>query len=267
MSARGIKVNHDGNAGISYASWEATDFIDPAAEDFSICGWMRIKGASTGSNNEGQTPFSIPGDAADFFNFGGVEIHASDANAGTPWSMVGRQYNGGSIDDTNFTTTFATDEDWFVAMVWDVTADQATWYFAKDGDVALTTVAGATGRTWNGHAWQGIFFGATSGANDKGANVELTNWKAWRALLSSADVLSEMKSELPVTHTGDKFGHWKMTDSSDLADYSGNGRDLTATGTVTSGTMDPQDIIAEPAEVSDAAFTNIESPNLSGGLQ
>lgn len=240
MTARGIKVNHNGDT-IAYAAWVSSNFLDPQTQDFSASIWVRVKGASSGSDGEGHTVFNMPADI-DFYGNGGLQLFSNDATAASPWSFRGRLY-AAALDDQNLTTVAATNEDWFLAFTWDATADQATWYYAKDGDSSLTSIQSAAAFAWGGRLLDGVYLGGTILAgNHKGSNVELTNCKFWvGGALSNAEHFTEMNSEA-VMRTTNLFAHWKLASAADLNDYSGNGRDLTITGSVTSGTMDPVDL-------------------------
>lgn len=75
-----------------------------------------------------------------------------------------------------------------------------------------------------------------SGAN--GADVAY--WRVWSAALSPAELTAERASPTPV-RTADLWAHWPLTVHTDLTDASGNGRHLSATGTLETASNPPVD--------------------------
>lgn len=79
-----------------------------------------------------------------------------------------------------------------------------------------------------------------------------TNWfngrvayiKMWTATLDASEILAESNSFLPV-RTSNLYGDWRLPTHTDLTDSSGNGRTLTANGTLTTEAGPPRTMIAD----------------------
>lgn len=246
MTARGIKVNHDGTT-VAGMTLSATDFVNTDSQDATFSGWFTIRGAASGNAGSGQVPFGITC-GVDYGVNGGIIVEATDPTGGTPWSERGRMNRGGATDDVSFTPDFAQDELWFWCLVWSGSTgtDQATWYWAKDQAVSLTSGTGASGwQMFGANQPDNIYLGYIADPGlAHGSNLELTNVKIWiGTALTSTQVLAEMKNEAAQV-TSNLYAHWKLASAADTLDYSGNSRTLTTTGTVTDGTMDPVDIRA-----------------------
>jgi len=238
MTARGIKTNWASPAGAggnAYADYTAAS-INTAGTDLVVTGWMRIKGTIAGSLR-GQVPFHIYdeiGTGAMFFDGG---------SASSPFNEGMKVFSAGETTYGSFAP--ATNEDWFYVIKWQSSTGTWTAYAAKDGAASVGSASSsAVGRattTITSLRLAGVTF-----TFDWGSNVEVTNVKVWTGAAAyttfdATALFAEMNSEMPVITSG-LYAHWKLASASDLVDYSGNSRTLTATGTVTDGSMDPVDI-------------------------
>lgn len=243
MSARGVTVNHNGST-LAGAHWTSANFLSPEVADFSFCMWVQINGVSIGSNTDGHVAVCFPANSAAFYGSGGFDIYTTTATSASPWTFTGRIHNGGGVDDESM-ASMATSENWFLAMSWDNGTQTATWYWAKDGDVALNTTTGTRTMTASQNL-DGVRFGALPEGDNAGSRLTFTCARLWSEATSSADFLDEMKSAT-VVHGTNLHSFWPLLNAADTSDASGNGHTLTMVGSVTDGTMDPADIATAPA--------------------
>lgn len=75
--------------------------------------------------------------------------------------------------------------------------------------------------------------------------ADIAYWRVWSAALSPAELTAERASPTPV-RTADLWAHWPLTVHTDLTDASGNGRHLSATGTLETASNPPVDAEPEP---------------------
>jgi len=238
MSARGIRVNNNG-ATLSGAVWTSADFLSLETHDCAICLWVSMAGVAGGSNTDGQFVFALCASALGLYVSGGIDVYATDANSASPFTMVGRVHNGGGVDDKSV-GSMATGENWFVAMSWSQATQIASFFWAKDGDPALSTIT-ATRAMSGSQNLDSIAFGYIPEGDNAGSNLTFTAARFWPDhTLNSAGFLAEMKSATIVDTTG-SYSSWPMLNAADTSDTHG-GRTLTITGSPTDGTMDPADI-------------------------
>lgn len=94
-----------------------------------------------------------------------------------------------------------------------------------NGTLALSVTASVSGR---GTA-TGFIFGGTTGW----LNGRITTAIIWSTALSSGEIATQRASGPAVVQRANLWGEWYLTGVSDLADRSGNGRDLIADGGLT----------------------------------
>lgn len=247
MTARGIKVNHDGST-LAYAKWTGASFMAFASDSIVVSGWVRIKGVSSGSNADGHSLFIIPKDTTGQDNGPCFYAHAPTSTSASPWTYRGTITDNSTWNEPNLGSQ-ATNEDWYIAMAYDGTGHNAIWYYGIDQAGSLTNTTTGSGLAFGGNTAGGILLGGCPGGVNRGANIELTNVKVWLGGTCYADftassgawLYDEMNSE-SVVHTSNLHSHWKLASSSDLTDYSGNSHTLVLTGAVTDGSMDPVDL-------------------------
>ena len=246
MTARGIKINVVDASAPTYVGLDnlsGADRFDYSNTEVTVCGWMAIKGSKGGGTPGGQifAYMSVIG-TAEF-----TIIRANDADESSPpnyneilrYSTNGAPGTGNDVGATG--NSVAINENYFYGWTWDSALRQFVFYYVKDGNT-INSVSSGTGLDVIGIK-DTFRLGANSTTN--GSNVEITNVKVWKRKLTSTEIDNERKS-LNVVGSSGIYGHWKLPSSSDLTDSSGNGRTLTAVGTITSGSMDPVDIQTPP---------------------
>jgi len=249
MSARGIYMNNLVGCYVGTTMSGANRF-DLMTEDHAACVWVRVKGPSGGSNSVGNPVLAVVSTTWVPDHGANARVVSTDSRYGaSPWVQAGYSQIGTGADTNNGDTgdAVATDEDWFWFVSYKYSTGVFTFMYGKDGAGALTTFnSGAY--TFTDSRIDEIGFGGSTLINDQYSNVEVTCARAWKRAFSAAEALAEMKSATPVkisTSAPDfLWGSWPLTSTTDLADTSGNGRDLTRTGTSVNGTMDPVDIQA-----------------------
>ena len=257
MSARGVYCAATADS-LTYVA--PSQLFTPLSDDFAICGWHRIHGTVS----------------VNFVsNFVGLRIYRSghstqgayfvgDSN-GTPTSspfpmMVWGTGNAGSPSNAA-TTNYSTGQDWFECIVYSHATDLYTYYYGLDGATSLTSIT-SVGTTNHDTPIDTVSLCGDISLGGPGTpNGEMTNVKAWAgtniaSTFNAAAFLAEMKRVDPVI-SANLYAHWKLANSSDLTDYSGNGRTLTANGSVTNGSMNPLDLIqAKPITISKLRITH-----------
>ena len=66
----------------------------------------------------------------------------------------------------------------------------------------------------------------------------MTQFRVWQTALTDGEIVAEMNSAT-VVKTANLWANWILANSSDNADHSGNSRDLTFAGGITTGADDP----------------------------
>jgi len=246
--ARGIYFQ---NIGDSATYTDAGGLFTYASQDFVLCGWHRIHGP-LGAENFLQNFHGIGfGKSASQTYRGGNFCCDADPRT-SPFAMVTYSVGnaGGSFTET--VTNFATGEDWFEAIVFNHSTQLFTYYWAKDGAGSLSSVSN-TQTTFDNPMTVIVLGGSLNSGSNQVPESEITNVKAWvgASIASNFDataLFNEMNSETPVT-TGagiTNYAWWKLANSTDLADSSGNGRTLTGNGSLQNGSMDPVDLQTPP---------------------
>ncbi|MEI5100300.1 LamG-like jellyroll fold domain-containing protein [Streptomyces sp. PmtG] len=110
------------------------------------------------------------------------------------------------------------------------------------GKIYIATVGGAT-EVDSGTVGVGTADGITLGGRAPGDSGEAFNGRlayvrVWTAELTQTDIEAEWASTIPVRTAG-LWADWPLTDSTDLTDHSGNGRNLSAGTTAVSTEDDP----------------------------
>lgn len=80
-----------------------------------------------------------------------------------------------------------------------------------------------------------IEFGGFSTSNYSAANIDIAYIRVYDAALSDAEIAVERNSATPV-RTTNLWSNWRLENSTDLADTSGNNRNLSSSGTLTNAT-------------------------------
>jgi hypothetical protein len=243
MSARGFRVDHDGNPE-AFASWQSTNFLDPNTDSFVLCGWVRLKGpCGSAGNAQGHIVFAMPFTASDFDAGSGFIMLCDTSKAAGPWQMAGSISNNATWNAGDL-GLFAQDTDYFWAIVYDGVGHNAVWYWAVDGAGSLSSATyGSAIGSFGVSKFDGIWLGSDNvGAIERGANMEITDVKFWMGrTMTSGQLFSEMNSDT-VVDASSIHSRWPLANSSDTSDSTGNGHTLTFSGTVTNGVMDPTDI-------------------------
>src|SRR3546814_9767414 len=99
------------------------------------------------------------------------------------------------------------------------------------------------------------------GNTDRANNTRVAYARLHAAVLTPTQIDAEAVSATPVI-TANLWASWPLTVHTDLTDHSGNGRDFTAVGTL-STEADPSDVVALPAPtVSSIARTEEHTSEL-----
>lgn len=242
MSAAGIRVNWDG-AGASYAGIvvAGANRFDFTNEDFTITGWMAIKGdkPGTSSSSEGQVFCWVADAGVTGAHFRVRAIDSDNTFEHSPWEIVCR-YMDTSFAQADVGTTgdvVATDEAWFYAVTWNHSTQALTYYRVKDGQTLASSSASGLSLLAN---LDTIRLGAND-STTRGGNLEIRTTGVWKRLHNSTEIDAQRHSATPVISSG-LWAFWPLASAADTSDSSGNGRTLTMTGTVTDGAMDPVDL-------------------------
>lgn len=250
MSARGARLT----TASDYLTYiPGGTIFDKTTTDVVVCGWMRIRAGLAAENFVGNwNPIYLGDNNANH----GIYVcqHRGDDPrvAANPYQMQVAGYAGaGSVQESDINLA-AIDEDWFYAFVYNHGTNGndcvVTYYYAKDQDSGLTVSTAIDGTNYD--VFSALKFGARGDwTGGQITNGDLTNMKVWSGAAiastftasSGAALFTEMNSESPVITSG-LYGHWKLASGSDLLDYSGNSRTLTAVGSITDGIMDPVDL-------------------------
>jgi hypothetical protein len=242
----GIAVDHDGNPEAG-AFWLSNNFLNPLTHSFIIGGWVRLDGACGSSgNNQGHVVFAIPRDSANYDNQSGFTLYCGASKGSSPFSMLGEVSNNATWNDATV-GPFTTGTNYYVAMVWDAVAMNATWYWRADGEGTMhSATAGSALTTFSGGSMDGLWLATDNGGViERGSHLSMRNWRAWKVLgvstLGSTELMAESHSPTPVI-TANLHANYPLGSHTDLEDTSGNGRDLTLIGSVTDANMDPADL-------------------------
>lgn len=242
--ARGIHVSGDNN-GVYIDKTGAGDILDPVTTSYTICGWMKIIGATTGPF--GHIPLSIR--HANDDDRTSIVTDANDANDPGPWGLQLDAVDDSTGDHTLGPINVAQAEVWFFAITMTQGGGTGTFrlYAALDGATSVTQY-GTTVSSAQTHKCDILEF-AWDGTSSRGSNGDFTNMKMWTSVLDATQLLAEKNSEAPVI-TANLWGHWKMVNAADLSDYSGNSRTLSTRASVTDGAMTINDISAVSCGIS-----------------
>ena len=239
-----------------------TELFTYATEDFTMCGWGRVMGPLPTQNFLGnyrvfgfhaQTVASSTSESLRGTNI--VQNNDEDCRV-TPMQMY--HHGGGNVGSPQFfglsSCTVTSSQDWFYALTYDHLTEKFNAYYQIDTSSPLLFCSGVATSSHD-FPIQRLSMGGSFNYGGSGIpRTQVTNVKAWKRLLTSNQLINEMKSE-SVIDSANLYGWWKMNNSTDLADYSGNGRTLVYRGTLLDGSMDPVDI--QPSPLANYSITGL----------
>lgn len=164
-------------------------------------------------------------------------LHASSgASTVVTWATGGDGLSGPNYFTGGGTVTNATN---FVVGSWRKVALTCS---GTTGKIYIATVGGATevdSGTVSVGTPDGLTLGGRAPADSSEPwNGRLAYVRIWTTELSQAQIEAEWASTTPVVTSG-LWADWPLTDSTDLTDHSGNGRNLSAGSTAVSTEADP----------------------------
>ena len=177
--------------------------IPSLAGDWTVCFWVRYASVSGY-----QAAFNIESSGGDMITVG----------ADGSWLLVH------SADWTNYYGSAMSVDTWYHIAITreDLATDRSTVYVNGVQDIQQSVTAAPSG---NRFVWGNDYY-------DEWAPVDLYALKNWTAILTVQEILREMRSVLPVRWANiHSFG--PVTDIGNLRDWSGRGRDFTASGAAT----------------------------------
>ncbi len=184
----------------------------PDEQNFTIAGWAYLVSDRAGNErwffaleNAGQDGFEILG-----------------------WDATGELSVYSSADDLGEFSSSPSDGEWFywaVSCAGTGGTDLKAYYIESDGTLLSEAVTGDSFTPAN------LFIGSDS--YDNWNNIRFAHIKVWDAVLTQTEIQQEMYVARPV-RTANLHAWWPMLDGATerLADYSGNGKTLTAAGTL-----------------------------------
>mgnify|MGYP001321678079 CR=1 FL=1 len=239
--ARGAHCEDNTN----FLRYNTSLIFDVATEDFTICGWRRILTAIASENTKIHYLSLFVGQA----NTNNGMYMGSDVILSTVEPIIMKVYGHGQTGATTSASSVSesVNEDWFHAIVYDHTTQQATFYQALDEAASLTANTSVTATNYN--ACDEIrLLGPDNFSTPGLSHSDITNVKCWKAALTQQELFLEMKCEEPFRTSG-IYAHWKIQKKTDLFDYSGQGRYLVQDEAMTDPVMDPVDIKRQPLRI------------------
>lgn len=120
---------------------------------------------------------------------------------------------------------------YFVAFVYHATAANNKLYYAQHGASSFTSETGTSGSTYPSNT--DFYIGGNAFANEA-SDFTIAAIKIWSREFSEAECWAEKRSYLPVNYYSDVEAVYPMFDNQSCPDFSGNGNDLTLSGTAPS---------------------------------
>jgi hypothetical protein len=191
----------------------------PAVDNFTICGWIKLKSNQTGT----------------WRYYAGLEDAASSATA---WVLTGINTD----DDLELSTSGGADNDavlpsldtwiWFSVQTDPSDPDTFNAAYAEPPDETF----GLTQQVVNsGVSFTPAVLHLGSDSWGEWVDCEMAHVKVWDRRLSSAELLDEYLYQLTPYDATNLRAYWPLADSTDTGDDSGNGYDLTFNGVATGG--------------------------------
>lgn len=192
----------------------------PSLTSFTLCGWVQIV-ADVGGGALQPIFWCLNAGNTD-----GIAVFWED----TGGTMDLEVFDGGSVvSNSNFASRPAVGTPFFWYVKCSGTGSNlVTAGFRGYGSASFVTVTGTLGATVAAPA--NFFFGGVLATYY--SNIRKWNHKMWDRVLTADELAVESYYEA-VKFPTSLNTHWKMRVSTDVSDYSGNGRSLTSGGTPT----------------------------------
>jgi hypothetical protein len=185
----------------------------PGFSAYTIAGWF----------------YRVNAQASTFVYFMGLENTAYPSDS-SQYNLIGLN-NGGTLEIVNSgaSTTFS------------ATPATGTWFYAyirgngtnlQGGWAAATAASFTTASQGQGNTFTPATLGVGADTFDEFLDGRAAYVRAWDAFLTDAELLSEMRSPVPVRFTNLNFA-WRLATATDTADKTSNARAATVGGSIT----------------------------------